>query len=115
MKDKRVILFPWIIKKLVKSWTASITIFPFIFIRNEQLRANTILINHEKIHIRQQIEMLILLFYLWYVIEFLMKWIIYKSSFTAYQNISFEKEAYQNERNFNYIHTKKFWSFLKYL
>lgn len=73
------------------------------------------LIFHERIHIRQQLEMLIVLFYIWYLIEFLIKWIIYKDSKLAYRNISFEREAYVNENYFNYLKKRKFWNFIHYL
>ena len=53
---------------------------------------------HEKIHIAQQKEMLVIPFYLWYFIEWLVR--LFKKG-NAYQNISFEREAYVNEYNFN--------------
>jgi hypothetical protein len=37
-----------------------IALFPFIFIRKPEDRENNILINHEKIHLRQQIELLVI-------------------------------------------------------
>jgi hypothetical protein len=68
----------------------------------------------KKIHIRQQLELLVLFFYLIYVIE----WIVYRfkgmSYNEAYMNISFEKEAYSNDRNLNYLKEKKLFSFIKY-
>lgn len=33
----------------------------------------------------------------------------------AYREISFEKEAYENERNLHYLEKRKWFSFLKYL
>lgn len=74
-----------------------------------------VLINHEKIHLRQQIELLIIPFYLFYCIEFLVRLIQYKNWYTAYMNISFERESYQNQMDFNYLKNRKFWSFLKYI
>lgn len=73
------------------------------------------LINHEKIHLKQQIEMLVIGFYLWYGIEFLIHFVTHKKWMKAYYAISFEKEAYQNEQNLDYIRNRKVWSFLKYL
>lgn len=92
----------------------AITIFPFIFLRNGGAE-NEILINHERIHLRQQAELLVLPFYLWYLIEYLIKLIIYRSHDKAYRNISFEREAYRNDEDFDYLNTRKFWSFGKYL
>lgn len=92
----------------------AITIFPFIFLRRGGAE-NEILINHELIHLRQQAELLILPFYLWYIIEYLLKLIIYHNHNKAYHNISFEREAYHNDENLDYLNKRKVWSFVKYL
>ncbi len=92
----------------------AIAIFPFIFLRRGGAE-NEILINHERIHLRQQAELLILPFYLWYLIEYLLKLIVYRDHDKAYRNISFEREAYQNDEDPGYLKTRKFWSFVKYL
>ncbi|WP_317127938.1 hypothetical protein [Hyunsoonleella flava] len=76
---------------------------------------NKTLINHEKIHLRQQLELLIVLFYVWYIIEFLVRLMQYRQWNIAYKNISFEREAYINEHNTTYLKNRKFWGFLKYL
>ena len=54
-------------------------------------------------------------FYLWYFLEYLYRRIKYKTHSEAYYHISFEKEAYANETNFEYLKNRKFYSFLKYL
>lgn len=92
----------------------AITIFPFIFLRHGGAE-NEILINHERIHLRQQAELLVLPFYLLYLIEYLCKLIIYRSHDKAYRNISFEREAYRNDEDLNYLKKRKFGSFAKYL
>lgn len=92
-----------------------ITIFPFVFFTHPALLQNKTLINHEKIHIRQQIELLVFPFFIWYFVEFVFKLFIYKNTFLAYKNISFEREAYQNDQNLEYLKSKKIWSFLRYL
>ena len=92
----------------------AITIFPFIVI-NKSYKGNEALINHEKIHLKQQLEMLLIPFYIWYVTEFFIKFIKYKSWHTAYLNISFEKEAYHNDYNLEYLKTRKSYSFLRFL
>lgn len=106
-------------KTLVKiisfNFARAMALFPFILINNEQLRNNKILINHERIHIRQQAELLVIVFYLWYFTEFFFRFLQYKTRQKAYENISFEKEAYANEGNLNYLKTRKMWSFYKYL
>ena len=49
--------------------------------------------NHESIHWEQQKEMLGILFYVWYGIEYLVRLIQYRDGDKAYRNISFEREA----------------------
>jgi hypothetical protein len=73
------------------------------------------MINHERIHLRQQLEMLLVFFYLWYVIEWMIHYVFCRNWWQAYYLISFEKEAYQNENDFEYLKNKTFWSFLNYL
>lgn len=94
---------------------SGIALFPFILIRNSEDKKNNILINHEKIHLRQQIEMLIIFFYLWYVIEYYYWLFKLKNPYHAYHRISFEREAYANEHDLKYLNKRKFWSFRKYL
>jgi len=91
------------------------TIYPFIFLKDKSLISNSILINHERIHLKQQIELLWIFFFVWYVIEFLWHLIRLRNWNKAYHSISFEKEAYQNEDNLYYLEDRKFWMFLKYL
>ena len=73
----------------------AITIWPFIFARK---KLSEIDINHEKIHLAQQLELLIIPFYIIYFIE----WI-----FKRYRNISFEKEAYANQEDMNYLEWRR--------
>ena len=89
--------------------------FPFILLRKKELRYNQILINHEKIHLRQQLELLIIPFYIWYLSEYYIRYLKYKNADLAYRNISFEKEAYENDQNLNYLKNRKLWRFIKYL
>ena len=91
-----------------------ITLYPFIFLREKRLKHDKILINHEKIHLRQQAELLVVFFYLWYVLEFFCWYISCQVWDTAYRKISFEKEAYGRENNLEYLKNRKLWSFLRY-
>lgn len=92
-----------------------ITIFPFIFIRYKHLKKNKILINHERIHLRQQLEMLWVFFFIFYIAEFIVNLVKYKNASIAYSEISFEKEAYANEFNLEYLKERKFWAFINYI
>lgn len=102
------------LRLLRKTRINGITIFPFIFLRELAFKENKILINHEKIHIRQQLELLIIFFYLWYVVEYYYWYFKLKDKHLAYRNISFEREAYAMEEDLNYLETRKIWSFWKY-
>lgn len=102
--------------KLLKNTSIrGITIFPFIFIRRAEDYTNKRLINHEKIHIRQQAELLVLPFYLFYLLNYLSNLWKYKEHHRAYREIIFEREAYRNDDNLEYLENRKFLNFLKYL
>ncbi len=90
-------------------------IFPFILLRDKDLRLNQRLINHERIHLRQQLELLIIPFYIWYFIEYLFRLIQYKNAHQAYMNISFEREAYQNDEDLEFLQNRKLFNFLRFL
>jgi hypothetical protein len=90
-----------------------ITLFPFIFLSTKL--PSKILVNHERIHIRQQMELLIIPFYLWYGIEWIIHYFQVRNFWIAYRMISFEKEAYAMEHDLNYLKNRKFWEFLKFL
>lgn len=91
----------------------AINIFGIIFTKKD-LSDRTI--NHENIHTAQMKEMLYIFFYLWYVIEWLIKLIKYNGdNSTAYYMISFEQEAYENESNLKYLDNRKKFTWIKFL
>ena len=104
-----------------------ITLYPFIFMDKEYFslldifndkKYQKVLINHERIHIRQQLEGLIVFFYIIYIFDWLYqyikgKYILKKSDFNinkAYRNIGYEKEAYSNENNLQYLNSRKWYA-----
>ena len=102
-------------QKLLKNTKINgITLYPFIFIKNHEDKKNRVLINHEKIHIRQQLELLIVFFYILYVTEYYYHFFRLKNAHAAYHAISFEREAYSMEHDLNYLKNRKFWAFRKY-
>ena len=103
-----------IFKNIVPRGYLGITIFPFMFLKNKGLKINFVLINHEKIHLRQQIELLVVPFFILYCLEFLVRLIQYKKWKLAYRNISFEREAYANEWNLDFLKKRSFWNFIHY-
>ena len=92
-----------------------LTIWPFIILRDGYLKSDNALINHERIHLRQQQELLVLPFYIFYLIEWLFRSIWYMDRYKAYRNLSFEREAYLNESNLQYLQQRKPFSFIRYL
>ena len=103
-----------VFKFLTPKGFRGLTFYPFVFIADKKDKLNPVFITHEKIHIRQQLELLILPFYIWYFLEFLFRWMQFKDRKKAYLNISFEREAYANEKNLNYLKNRPFWRFLKF-
>lgn len=102
-------------KFLIPKGYRGLTIFPFVFIRYKEDRENVVLINHERIHLKQQLELLILPFFILYGLEFVFRLFEYKNFNTAYRNISFEREAYSNEKNLQYLTIRKLFSFAKFI
>jgi hypothetical protein len=100
-------------KFLIPRGYRGLTLFPFVILRYEFDKENLVVLNHEKIHIRQQLELLILPFYVLYLGHFFINLIKYKDRNLAYRNIIFEKEAYANEKNLNYLKYRRLWGFLK--
>jgi hypothetical protein len=108
-------MFIIVSRYLIPKGYQGITFFPFIIVLNQNLKQNQVMVNHERIHIRQQMEMLILPFFLWYGMEFFIRWFICKDKNIAYRSISFEREAYANEKDLNYLKQRSFWKFLDYI
>ena len=81
---------------------------------SNKLYYNTI-VNHESIHESQMrdfckwIPVGGTIFYIIYVLEWLFRVLFTKDffSYNAYRNLSFEKEAKSNEKNMEYINTRK--------
>ena len=93
----------------------AINLFGVIFAKSEFNPISQRTINHESIHTIQMKEALYIFFYLWYVLEWLVRLIQYRDSKQAYRNISFEREAYVNEENETYIKSRTAFSWLDYI
>ena len=92
-----------------------IVLWPFIFVKRRELKGNVCFMNHERIHLRQQLELLVLPFFIWYLIEYLIRLVQYRNSYKAYTMISFEREAYRHEKEVEYLRRRRLWAFWKYL
>ena len=112
----------------------AVTLWPFIFARVE-LDATDM--NHERIHGRQQAEMLLVgivlaavlalsgagwwsllalpLFFLLYAVEWVIWLFVLREAHLSYRCISFEREAYEHEGKDDYLKHRGFFSSIKYL
>ena len=112
----------------------AINLFGLILCRKgDKSRIDERTVRHEAIHTAQMKNMLYSLFYIWYGIEWFIKlWFCIgeakvnykyriKKGFlsmwgtTAYHNLSFEREAYQNHDDLNYLSNRKFFAHVKYI
>ena len=116
-----------------------ITIWPFVFARNG-VKLTDEDANHESVHLYQQFEMLVasavliaalillfdlswwwmllapLVYFIWYITEYTIRLFLYGNHKEAYRNIATEQEAYQNEKNFDYLRKeRKPFAWVKYL
>lgn len=113
------------------SWfmrVGGISLFPFVILRERYLGKDPLvnkytnrfwkdkakrIINHETIHFQQQLELLIIPFYIIYVMEYIIKSLLLFSIKKGYMAISFEREAYDNDDNLEYLKTRKRYSWIK--
>lgn len=103
----------WFLKLILPKWVAGICLAPFGIYLVERYIDNERIINHERIHWFQQTEMLIIFFYLWYLIEWIVK--LFKYGGQAYTNLSFEREARYGESRENYEIERKSYAWIKFL
>ena len=90
----------------------AITLFPFIISRDEMPDAT---INHEKIHIEQQRELLVVFFYILYIWYWLIGKVKGMNNDEAYMNIPFEREAYTQMHDENYLANREKHAWRKYI
>ncbi|WP_161971733.1 hypothetical protein [Flavobacterium silvisoli] len=100
-------------KYLLPEGYKAFAVFPFVFLKNETAKQDKVLLNHERIHLRQQSELLVLPFLIWYFIAFLVHYCRLRNWNAAYREISFEKEAYEKENDFEYLKSRPFFNFIR--
>ncbi|MDA8886136.1 hypothetical protein OAD66_09140 [Bacteroidia bacterium] len=103
-----------IFKHLLLIQVAAITLWPFIVFKHKEDKTNEVLINHETIHLKQQLELLVIPFYIIYITEHLILLVKHQNHNKAYRNISFDKEAYYNDTDPDYLKYRKFWAMWRY-
>lgn len=91
----------------------AINIFGMMFVRKGKT-INAYDLNHESIHTEQMKELAFIFYYPLYFIEWLVKLFVHKfKNHDAYRNISFEKEAYENEKDLEYLKARKRYNWFK--
>lgn len=90
----------------------AVTVWPLVFVRTDE-PVTPQLLRHERIHGRQQLEMLWLFFFLWYGIEWVVR--LCQDRRTAYRKLSFEQEAYANEADPGYFAIRRPFRWMRYL
>lgn len=70
---------------------------------------------HKNIHFQQEIEMGFILFYLWYGIEWFIKFLCSWNQSRAYRSVSFEWEAYAHEYRVDYLQVRRRYEWIKYV
>lgn len=122
----------------LKGYTA-ITLWPLIFARKSGKPLKTHEENHEKIHLRQQLEVLVAsaavlavviwiadwswwwlltaaaVYYAGYGIDYAVRRILYRSHGKAYCNIAAEQEAYLNQYDRTYLRQRRPFAWIKYI
>lgn len=91
----------------------TINLFGILFTKSDYL--SPITINHERIHTKQMLELLIVGYYLWYCIEYIIVRFCHKKQNAAYHDISFEEEAHNNDDNLHYLDNRKRFAWWKYV
>jgi len=82
-----------------------------LFVRKNAFLSEEVL-NHERIHSAQIKEMKYIFFYLWYVVEWVIRLFM---SGNAYRNISFEREAYDNQSDMDYLSNRSPFDWADYI
>lgn len=85
----------------------AINLFGVMFVRGTWRDINARVLTHEKIHTAQMRELGYLPFYLLYLLEWLIRLL---GNGNAYRKISFEREAYANEGNPQYLSSRRRWA-----
>lgn len=67
-------------------------------------------INHERIHTAQMLEMGIIGFYIWYIAEWTFR--LFRKG-NAYRKLRFEQEAYNHQHDLDYLKHRKPYAWLK--
>lgn len=98
--------------KIFKYYTG-FSFFIFIWISDHAENRDEV-INHEKIHFYQQLELLFIFHWILYILFYLLYRAKGYGHDSAYRRIPFEKEAYAHEHSKTYLPKRKLFYWLKY-
>ena len=93
---------------------SGMALFPFVLIKRSSLKEDKRLLNHEHIHLRQQIELLWFPFMILYLGNYLVNRFRYPTHREAYLNIIFEREAFAMDHQADYLKRRKMFAFVKF-
>lgn len=96
----------------------AINLFGTLFVRQEKGKPQPYVsqrtFNHESIHTEQMKELGYVFFYILYFIEWIFR-VLLPPYGSAYRDISFEREAFDNQNDYSYLENRKRYSWVKYV
>lgn len=99
---------------------AAMAVFPLVLVRKDwwdgaSEAEREVVLRHERIHCWQQVETLLVLFWLLYGVFYVVNLIRYRNHKEAYRNVAFEREAYGHQDDEGYAKHKPFWGWIWYV
>jgi hypothetical protein len=109
-------MFPIIIftRGRIFRYYTGFSFFIFIWISRLETQKDR-LIRHERIHFKQQLELIFVLHWLLYAVFYLISRIKGQRHYIAYRYNPFELEAYENDLDMEYLKKRKWFSWVKYI
>jgi hypothetical protein len=92
---------------------SGIALWPFLLVINRTCKHDPVFINHERTHARQQQELFIVPFFIWYVLEYDIL-LLFRNHDDAYRNIVFERQAHATPDYIHYLKNHSWYVFLKF-
>lgn len=93
---------------------AGMALFPFILVKRKAYKQDKVLINHEMIHLVQQLELLLVFFYIIYLFHYIINLARYRDHKKAYINIVFEREAFRMDHDLLYLKRRKLFAWVRF-
>ncbi len=113
-----IVVSKFLFRRILKHYSG-ITLWPFIVVRDTPGdvggRKFAMLINHERIHVRQQLETLLVFFYILYGVFYLINRCKGMDHYKAYSRIPFEQESYIFEGDISYLKKRRLWAWTNFM